>query len=91
MRLAEGSEAAIGDRRSAGEGRRAKGEGRRAKGEGRRAKGEGLAHSFDTRTVGARTRGMARTGLITRGYSAADTRRPRAAASRPKAAKDGLP
>ncbi|EEH28577.1 hypothetical protein BUH_1181 [Burkholderia pseudomallei Pakistan 9] len=32
MRLAEGSEAAIGDRRSAGEGRRAKGEGRRAKG-----------------------------------------------------------
>ncbi|KOT11715.1 hypothetical protein DM77_3525 [Burkholderia mallei] len=75
---------AIGDRRSAGEGRR-------AKGEGRRAKGEGLAHSFDTRTVGARTRGMARTGLITRGYSAADTRRPRAAASRPKAAKDGLP
>ncbi|KGX25898.1 hypothetical protein X986_4022 [Burkholderia pseudomallei] len=77
MRLAEGSEAAIGDRRSAGE--------------GRRAKGEGLAHSFDTRTVGARTRGMARTGLITRGYSAVDTRRPRAAASRPKAAKDGLP
>ncbi len=77
MRLAEGSEAAIGDRR--------------AKGEGRRAKGEGLAHSFDTRTVDARTRGMARTGLITRGYSAVDTRRPRAAASRPKAAKDGLP
>ncbi|NRE33265.1 hypothetical protein E5U26_22165 [Burkholderia pseudomallei] len=39
MRLAEGSEAAIGDRRSAIGGRRAKGEGRRAKGEGRRAKG----------------------------------------------------
>ncbi|CAJ3167736.1 Uncharacterised protein [Burkholderia pseudomallei] len=37
MRLAEGSEAAIGDRRAKGEGRRAKGEGRRAKGAGIRS------------------------------------------------------